>query len=176
MRAWHFSKHFSSSQETNLQNVPNKFVISIIQLLEDYGISSFIRMTLKSAPPEGLLDGSPVRIQTTELGDSQHWTVLGELPLREKRIVSWIHVEFLTSPWCADADNMLEVCWQCWLFLSTDMIRWQSLLHNTLTDSQWRPDVKYFKIDFVSQTKIMGLKILQNWTISEYLMDQQFKY
>ena len=61
-----------NKQATNLQNVSNKLVISIIEPLEDYGISSFIRMTLESAPPEGLFDDSPVRIQTAELGDSQH--------------------------------------------------------------------------------------------------------
>ena len=53
-----FSNH--SFIQTNLQNVPNKFVISLIEPLEDHRISSFIRMTLESVPPEGLLDDSPV--------------------------------------------------------------------------------------------------------------------
>ena len=61
--------------------MPNKFVISLIEPLEDHRISSFIRMTLESVPPEGLLNDSPVGIQTTLFGNAQHGAELRELPL-----------------------------------------------------------------------------------------------
>ena len=73
--------------------MPDKFVISIVEPLEDHRISSFIRMTLESVPSEGLLYDSPVRIETTLLGDAQHGAELRELPLRENLVFSSVHVE-----------------------------------------------------------------------------------
>ena len=70
-----------------LADMAYKFEIGIIKLLESDRVTSLIRVTLESILSEGLLDDSPVRIETAEFLHSQRGAVLGELPLGQNLVI-----------------------------------------------------------------------------------------